>query len=124
LYKPAYVLTINIGEEKRREIVNRFHYDIAHRDETERAIAAAAGVDSRDIIIYCPSFGMSLPEAGVLVRTEGGQVMPLSDSNNDEIRILKEKHKALWKFYVLLDRGAWSRHERVQQAAAEYIGTK
>ena len=48
---------------------------------------------------------MSLPEAEVLVRLEGGKIQPLSGSNNEEIRILKEKHKALWKFFVLIDTG-------------------
>ena len=33
------------------------------------------------------------------------------DSNNEEIRILKEKHKALWKFFVLIDRAVWDKHE-------------
>ena len=54
------------------------------------------------MIIYCPSFGMALPEADVPVRMEGGKVLPLSGSNNEEIRILKDKHKALWKFFVLV----------------------
>jgi len=65
---------------------------------------------------------MSLPEAEVLVRRENGRILPLSDSNNEEIRILKQKHKALWKFYILLDRSAWSRHEHVRNAASELLG--
>jgi len=74
------------------------------------------------VIIYCPSFGMSLQEADVLVRMEGGKLLRLSDSNNEEIRILKEKHKALWRFFVLIDGAAWERREAVARAAAEYIG--
>jgi hypothetical protein len=57
-----------------------------------------------------------------LVRIESGKIQPLSGSNNDEIRILKEKHKALWKFFVLIDRGVWDRHEKVKSAAMAYIG--
>ena len=64
----------------------------------------------------------SLPEAEVAVRLEGGQIQPLSGSNNEEIRILKEKHKALWKFSVLIDRGVWDRAHRVKAAAVEYVG--
>jgi hypothetical protein len=36
--------------------------------------------------------------------------------------MLKEKHKELWKFYVLIDRGVWDRRDRVKNAAVAYIG--
>lgn len=122
LYRACYVLTVDIGEQRRQEVVDRFHYSIDQREAAETSIAEAAGIRAQDIIIYCPSFGMSLPEAEVLVRLEGGKVQPLSGSNNDEIRILKEKHKALWKFFVLIDRAAWDKHDRVETAAAAVIG--
>jgi hypothetical protein len=48
--------------------------------------------------------------------------LPLSGSNNEEIRILKDKHKALWRFFVLVDRSAWDKHDALAQAAAEYSG--
>jgi hypothetical protein len=57
---------------------------------------------------------MSLSEAEVPVRLDRGEVRPLSAGNNEEIRILKEKHKGLWKFYVLIDRDVWDRRERVK----------
>ena len=122
LYRASHVLTVEIGESRREEIVQRFHYDAAYREMVELQIAAAAGIEPDEIIIYCPSLGMSLPEAEVLVRWEGGRLMPLSGSNNDEIRILKDKHKALWKFFVLIDRNVWDRRDRVAQAAVERIG--
>src|SRR5204863_4739854 len=98
------------------------HHNLAERDAAEKAIAGASGIQPKDIIIYCPSFGMSLPEAEVLVRLESGRIQPLSGSNNEEIRILKEKHKALWKFFVLIDRAVWDRSDRVKAAAVAYIG--
>ena len=122
LYRPCYTLTIDIGEERRRAIVDRFHFDARHREEAERALAASAGLMPHQVILYCPSFGMALPEADVPVRMEGGKVLPLSGSNNEEIRILKDKHKALWKFFVLVDRAAWDKHETLARAAAEYPG--
>jgi uncharacterized protein len=122
LYRTCYVLTGDIGEDRRRQIVNRFHHDNVQREAAENAIAAAAGIEPKQIIIYCPSFGMSLPEAEVLVRLESGQVQPLSESNNEEIRVLKEKHKALWKFFVFIDRQVWEKRDTVRDAAAEYIG--
>ena len=121
LYRPCYTLTVEIGEEQRRSMVDRFHNNRDERETAERALAAAAGVEPHRVIIYCPSFGMSLQEADVLVRMEG-RLLRLSDSNNEEIRILKEKHKALWRFFVLIDRAVWDKRDRVAQAAAEYIG--
>ena len=122
LYRACHVVTVDIGEAKRQQIVDRFHYNLGERDAAEKSIAEASGIQPKDIIIYCPSFGMSLPEAEVLVRLESGKIQPLSGSNNDEIRILKEKHKALWKFFVLIDRAVWDRSDKVKSAAVAYIG--
>ena len=122
LYRACYVLTTEIGEKRRLEIVGRFHHDVEAREAAETTIARASGIQPHEIIIYCPSFGMSLSEAEVPARWDRGGVRPLSATNNEEIRILKEKHKELWKFYVLIDRDVWDRGERVKNAAAAYIG--
>jgi HD superfamily phosphohydrolase len=122
LYRACHVLSIEIGEKRRQEIVSRFHHDLEAREAAEMTIARASGIQPHEIIVYCPSYGMSLSEAEVPVRLEHGEVRPLSGGNNEEIRILKEKHKELWKFYVLIDRDAWDRRDRVKNAAAQYIG--
>jgi HD superfamily phosphohydrolase len=122
LYKPCYTLTVSIGEERQRRLEERFHYSPAERAAAERAIAASAGLDPHQVIVYCPSIGMSLPEAEVPARVERGEIHPLSEANNQEIRVLKEKHRALWKFLVLLDRSAWDRCGPVSAAATEYFG--
>jgi hypothetical protein len=122
LYRACTTLTVDIGEARRQAVVDRFHYDARQREQAERALAASAGLQPHQVIIYCPSFGMALPEAEVPVRMEGGKVLPLSGSNNEEIRILKDKHKALWKFFVLVDRRAWDKHEALARAATEYSG--
>jgi len=121
LYRACHVLTTEIGEKRRLEIVSRFHHDLEAREAAETTIARASGIQPHEIIIYCPSFGMSLSEAEVPVRLDRGGIRPLSGSNNEEIRILKEKHKELWKFYVLIDRNVWDRRDRVKNAAAAYI---
>jgi hypothetical protein len=120
LYRACHTLTVDIGESRRQTIVERFHYDAPQREQAEHDIASAAGLEPHQVIVYCPSFGMALPEADVLVRMEGGKVLPLSGSNNEEIRILKDKHKALWKFFVLVDRAASDKQDVVARAAMDY----
>src|SRR5437762_11359048 len=122
LYRACHVMTTDIGEKRRLEIVSRFHHDLEAREAAETTIARASGIQPHEIIIYCPSFGMSLSEAEVPARWDRGGIRPLSATNNEEIRILKEKHRELWKFYVLIDRDVWDRGERVKNAAAAYIG--
>jgi HD superfamily phosphohydrolase len=121
LYKSAYVLTAAIPETRQQDLVHRFHYGLNEREEAEQAIARAAGIQADQVIIYCPSSGMSLPEAEVPVRLEGGRLAPLSGSNNDEIRILKAQHRALWKFFVLVDREVAGKSDRVRRAIEEYL---
>jgi HD superfamily phosphohydrolase len=121
LYKACYVLTTAIGETQQQDVVHRFHYGLSERDEAEQAIAKAAGIQPDQVIIYCPSSGMSLPEAEVPVRLEGGRLTPLSGSNNDEIRILKAQHRALWKFFVFIDRDVVDRTDRIRRAIKEYL---
>jgi hypothetical protein len=122
LYRASYILGTEVGEKRRLEIVSRFHHDLEAREAAETSIARASGIQPHEVIIYCPSFGMSLSEAEVPVQLVRGEVIPLSGSNNEEIGILKEKHKGLWKFYVLIDRDVWDRCERVKNAASAYIG--
>jgi HD superfamily phosphohydrolase len=113
IYRPSYVETKPSAEI--------FHYDPGVRDDAERRIAETSGLQPHQVIIYCPAPGMSLPEAEVLVRLEDGRIVPLSGSNNDEIRVLKEKHKALWKCYVLLDRGVGPQQtSQIQQILRNY----
>jgi uncharacterized protein len=124
LYRACYVLSTELGEKRRQEIVGRFHHDLDAREAAETSIARASGIQPHEVIIYCPSFGMSLSEAEVPVRLSHGEIRPLSGGNNEEIRILKEKHKELWRFYVLIDRDVWDKHDRVKSAAAAYIGVE
>lgn len=121
LYRACFVLTADVGAGRQKEIVDRFHHDAGNREALEAQIAGAANLQPCQVIVYCPSIGMALPEAEVLVRLESGRIVPLSGSNNDEIRVLKQKHKALWKFYVFIDRNAWDRRELIHRAAAELL---
>jgi HD superfamily phosphohydrolase len=122
LYKPAYMLTVDIGDADKGALEQRFHFNPAEREQAEIEIAEAVGLKPYQVIVYCPSSGMSLSEAEVPVRLDRGDVQPLSGANNSEIQILKEKHRALWKFLVLVDRSALDYHGRVREVAEEYFG--
>jgi uncharacterized protein len=111
LYRACFVLTVEVGEKQQREIVERFHHNSGDREDLEARVAGAVGIEPYKVIAYCPSISMSLPEAEVLIRLQNGTIVPLSGSNNEEIRVLKQKHKALWRFFVLIDRTAWDRRE-------------
>ena len=124
LYKPAYLLTVDLSEADQANLVERFHFNPDERQEAEVEIAREAGLDPHQVIVYCPSLGMSLPEAEVPVRLNRGAVQPLSGANNSEIQVLKEKHRALWKFLVLVDRSRLERHRRVREVAEEYFGIR
>jgi hypothetical protein len=121
LYKPAYVLTVDVGPDHQQRLESLFHYDPAERALAEEEIAREAGLGPHEVIVYCPALGMSLPEAEVPVMIDAGGPIPLSGANNSEIRILKEKHRALWKFLVLVDRSRAFAHEAVAGAAAAYV---
>ncbi len=121
LYRACYVLTVEAGEARQQEIIRRYHHNHDEREELETAAAQAMGAKPHQVIVYCPSIGMSLPEAEVLVRLETGKIVPLSGSNNEEIRVLKDKHKALWRFFVFIDRGVWDQREAARRTAAERV---
>jgi len=121
LYRACHVLTVEIGEKRQEEIVDRYHFNASERENLEARIASAAGLQPYQVIAYCPSVGMALPEAEVLVRLENGDVVPLSESNNDEIRVLRQKHRALWRFFVFIDRTAWDRAPQARNAAAVFL---
>ena len=109
LYQACFVLTIDIGEERRQESSTAFITTRCSARGGAARLRAAAGFEPHQIIIYCPSFGCRCRKPRFRCGMEGGELLPLSGSNNEEIRILKEKHKALWKFFVLIDRDVWDR---------------
>src|SRR5207237_7522814 len=54
LYRACHVLTSEIGEKRRLEIVTRFHHDLEVREDAETTIARASGITPNATIIYCP----------------------------------------------------------------------
>jgi uncharacterized protein len=121
LYRACFVLSVDVGEERQKGIVERYHERPQDRESLETAVAQALGIEPYKVIVYCPSIRMSIPEAEVRVRMDTGRVIPLSDSNNEEIRVLKQKHKFLWRFFIFLDRDSWGQRDLAHQTASRWL---
>lgn len=102
LYKRAYVLTRRVGDARVQELVDSYHFDRAAREAAEQALIKRLRLKPGELIVYCPSGKMALKEANVRVRTDGGAPRSLADLSVPEIRVLQEKHRDLWRFYVFV----------------------
>ncbi len=106
LYKRAFLLTRSVGAEKQRELVEAYHFDLAgRRSEAEAEIAAAMGADvpPHAVIVYCPAAEMALKEADIPCLVGDPSPVLLSTRHHDEVDVLLDKHKRLWKLYVFID---------------------
>lgn len=126
IHRAAFVLTPAIGLDAQSDLVARYHRnESGERERTEREIAGALRVPSSAVIVYCPSPSMALKEADVWVHVDPEAPRSLAEMRNPEVEFLKEKHRALWRFYVLLDRELSPRQfARAAAAAAEILGVR
>ncbi len=105
IHRAAYLLTPAVGLDRESELVARFHRnETGERERVEREVARALGVGPPGVIVYCPSPSMALKEADVRVHVDPRAPRSLAEMRNPEVEVLKEKHRALWRFLVLLDR--------------------
>jgi HD superfamily phosphohydrolase len=102
LYKRAYVLTRRVGEARQKELVAAFHFDRGAREAAEQALIKKLKLKDGELIVYCPSLKMALKEADVRVRIDNGAPRALGEMSMPEIRVLQEKHRDLWRFYVFV----------------------
>ena len=110
LYKPCFLATLALGEAQQKELVERYHYGASEREAAEPTIAAGAGLDR-------PPGDRLLPVDRDVAARSGGAGPHGRRHDPGRCRVaatvrsafLKEKHRALWKFLVLIDRSAWDR---------------
>jgi HD superfamily phosphohydrolase len=104
LYKRAYVLTPAIGPPAEEALVARYHFDRGARAGAEAELAAAIGAAPEDVIVYCPAPAMAAKEADipVVVDPAARAPVPLAALGLPEVEVLVAKHRALWRFYVLV----------------------
>jgi len=121
-YKRVYLLTSELSLERRQELVQRFHHSAEHRSEAERALAKSAGLKPDDLIIYCPALKMQLKEARLPVKVDSGPCRFLDDLPVDEIGVLQERHRRLWRFYVFLHPEKMEAADRLAAACEAHFG--
>ncbi len=123
LYKRCYLLTRGVGEHKVEELVTDYHGNRnGARTAAERRIAAELGLPEHAVAIYCAPAEMALKEAEVPARMGGGRIQNLAELNSEEIRLLKQQHRALWSFYVFIDRQGLENVDEAGRACEEVIG--
>ncbi|MBI4612269.1 MAG: HD domain-containing protein [Planctomycetes bacterium] len=121
IYKRAYVLTRKVGEALQGSLIERYHADRAGREKAEAAIERRGKLEKGDVVVYCPSAGMSLKEAEVPLRLSAGRPRPLSELGLPEVEELRQKHRNLWKFYVFVSPERPEAVRDAARAAEEYF---
>ncbi len=122
LYKRAYVLTRAVGEERRLDLVERYHKDPACRQEAEEHLARRLRFSEGELIVYCPAAGMQLKEAEVRLKVDPGAPRTLASLNVPEVAVLREKHQSLWRFYVFAAPERMGKVLQISRECEEYFG--
>lgn len=123
LYKRCYLLTRQIGEGAVRELVAQYHDNRdGKRKDAESRIASALGGQPHKVAIYCSPENMALKEAHMPVLTGPDSLERFSDINSAEIQVLKQQHRAMWKFYVFVAPGLIGKRDRAEQICQELFG--
>lgn len=120
-YKRVFLLSADLSHEKRVELVEDYHLNAGRRSKAEIEIAKKAKLEPQDLIIYCPALKMQLKEARLPIQIDDGPMRILEDLPVDEIGILKERHRRLWRFYVFLNPLKMQKAEKVSQICERYF---
>ena len=121
-YKRVYLLTAELSLERRQELVKLYHESAERRAQAELDLARSLKLKKEDLIIYCPALKMQLKEAKLPVRVDDGPCRLLDSLPVDEIGILQERHRRLWKFYVFLNPEKMAVADKLAAACEAYFG--
>ena len=112
LYKRVYMVARDPlqpdfpGAPFMRRFQDEFHLNQhGARSKLERRLARHLGVPPAAVIIYAPETNMRLKEARVLVRVDSGPLKSLADIKHPELDALRNRHQALWRFFLFMDPG-------------------
>ncbi len=122
LYKRVFLLTAELPQERREHFVQLYHHDARRRAQAEADLARQCRLKPEHLIVYCPALKMQLKEGKLPVKVDDGAPRSLNELPVDEIGILKERHRLLWRFYVFLSPDKMNRAEAVAKACEVYFG--
>jgi len=123
LFKRCYMLSRRIGDEAVSDAVARFHLNRdGERQQVERRIARQLGAPEHLVALYCAPEQMALKEADVPVRLPGGKIGRLSSLNREEIRLLQQRHRDLWRLYVFISPELGGSLARAGRVCEEVLG--
>lgn len=102
---------------------NDFHLNQGNaRSELEQKLARKLGIPASAIIIYAPETHMRLKEARVFVRVNAGPLVSLAEVRHPELDALRNRHEALWKFYLFMSPRFQSRFLEASAFMEQEIG--
>jgi HD superfamily phosphohydrolase len=122
IYKQTYVLTRQVGEARRAELVERYHLSPAQRQLAEKELTTSLRLREGQLILYCPAWGMQLKEAQVKIKIDDGPPRLLSSLGLPELETLKERHQDLWRLYVFTDPKLENKALKIAQACERFFG--
>lgn len=122
LYKRVFLLTAELSEQRRQHFVELYHKDALERARAEAYLAKKCKLRPEELIVYCPALKMQLKEGKLPVKVDAGPPRNLDELPVDEIGILKERHRRLWRFYVFLSPDRMDKAEALAQACEQYFG--
>jgi hypothetical protein len=109
--------------ESMNRFQKEFHLNEGHaRSELEQRLAKHLRVPTSAIIIYAPETNMRLKEANVLARVNSGPLVRLSDVRHPELEALRNRHQALWKFFLFMNPAYEDRFPKAARFMEEEIG--
>lgn len=122
LYKRVFLLTAELSEERRQHFARLYHHDAARRALAEKELATTCKLRPEHLIVYCPALKMQLKEGKLPVKVDAGPSRSLDELPVDEIGILKQRHRLLWRFYVFLSPDQMGKAEALARACEIYFG--
>ncbi len=129
LYKRVYMVARDPlnhdfpGPADMMRFQNDFHLNQNNaRANLERALAEKLGIPASAIIIYAPETRMRLKEAHMFVRVNAGPLISLAEVRHPELDALRNRHEALWKFYLFMSPEYQSRFLEASAFMEQEIG--
>jgi HD superfamily phosphohydrolase len=118
LLKRAYVLSAaEIGRKGRDEFIARYNRSIEARQQVENEIASSLGIESDQVILYCPDISL-IKEARVFTLTRAGvrRLNEPLDSPPFDVKAVEDQYERLWCLYVFVPEAYRDKADKICEA--------